>query len=76
MQPEEECRICLQDLANRGYLDFTNEDHVSINRSGADIAERLFMFAKSHEENALKRLSKEQQNELSTSLKTVAAAFG
>ena len=75
MQPEEECRDCLQGLADRGYLDFTDDDHVVINRSGADIAEQLFSYAKSHEENALKRLSKEQQDELSMSLKTVAAAF-
>ena len=77
MQPEEECRDCLQRLSERGYIVNTAEgsstaegsgESVRINRSGVDIAGRLFAMAKSHEQTILDALSKEQQEMLNASL--------
>jgi len=76
MQPEEDCRYSLQRLAERDYLVIESNEVIRINRSSSDIAERLFVFAKNHEQTVLNSLDKEQRQMLGSSLKAMVSGFG
>ena len=45
-------------------------------RVDSDIAERLFVFAKNHEQTVLNSLDKEQRQMLGSSLKAMVSGFG
>lgn len=76
MQPEEECRDCLQRLVERSYVIVDESDEVKIKSNGSDIASKLFSVAKTHEQTVFKTLSNDQQQHLGSSLVRMISAFG
>lgn len=74
MQPEADLIQTAEWMQDRGFVEFQDDEKLSLTEDGKALAEKLLTIAQDHEAKALQALSADQAGQLKSALKTAMNA--